>query len=526
MLRDVRLGIVVPFACALLATSGCQSRDLPSRDSSSGPSSATLPPAPQVRSDVSSTSDVPVACATLREVSTSDAVRVEGSTLFYAESGTGLTLVDISDPAKPRRMANVPFVGMPRALFVREGIAWVVFTDFDARFTTADEAATVVRAVDVTHPDAPVVVGDEVRIGHPRDAKLVGGVLYTLAATKTGSMVESFSVRRGKLDWRDKVALDGAPAQLAASSAGLAVVTTFDAESRVTWLDLPLETPGTLVPRETLHTPGGVAVWDRGDGRVVDADDGQRVRLVTCATRSCGPEDAATLRILDFGGSASPRLSASLRLTERGGLPLTRFSNEMLFVGEASSTTPDTTILRIVRTDEPRPRLAASMALRGLVSGFVARDTSLVALGTTGRTEGQSRIVLHDLDVRRPDAPRLRGSASFGSDWTWSPALDDEKALSFDPASHLVAVPFTAWRYADKRYVTGTQLVDLSRHGAQNLDTLPSEGFVERAVFVDGQLVTIGPDGVHAVDYGAARRGNMAERSLDLGGAGSPTPAR
>ncbi|MBS2018871.1 MAG: beta-propeller domain-containing protein [Deltaproteobacteria bacterium] len=492
---------------------------MPSRDSSSGLPAAPAMQAPApARSDVSSTSDVPAACGTLRDVATSDAVKIEGSTLFYAETAGGLTLVDVSEPTKPRKLATIPFVGMPRALFVRDGIAWVVFTDFDARHADDGAAATIVRAIDVTNPEKPVLLGDQVRSGHPRDAKLVGGVLYTLMATKDGSAVESFSVRRGKLDWRDKVALEGAPAQLAASSAGLAVVTTFENDSRVTWLDLPLDLPGTLMLRETLRTPGGVATWDRGDGRVVDADDGQRVRLVTCMTKACAPEEGATLRVLDFGGTASPRLTASLRITERGGLPLTRFSNELLYVGETSATAPDTTLLHVVRTDEARPRLAATLPLRGLVSGFVARDTSLVALGTTASPETQVRIAVYDIDVRKPDAPRVRGSATFGSDWTWSPALDDEGAVSFDPSSHLVAIPFTAWRYADKRYVTGTQLVDLGRRGAQNVDTVPGEGFVERAVFLDGHLVTIGPEGIHAVDYGPARRTDMAEQPLDLGG--------
>jgi len=519
MSRALRLRLLGVVSFGLLAAAGCHAREQASSDSSSGAAVTTVNAgaAPAPASTVSSTTDVPPACATLREVSTSDAVRVDGSTLFYAETASGLNLVDVSDPTRPRGIASIPFIGSPKALFVREGIAWVIFVDFDARVGGPNHAATIVRAVDVTKPNAPVLIGDQAREGYVRDAKLVGGILYTLAATSDGSVVESFAVRRGKLDWLDKVALQGAPAQLAASSAGLAAVTTFEDVAHVTWLDLPLHRPGSLTLRETLRVPGGVATWDRGDGRVVDADDGERVRLVTCATRSCGQQEGATLRVLEFGGMRAPHLASSLRLTDRGGLPLTRFSNELLFVGEASPTTADTTLVRIVRTDEARPRVSATLTFRGLVSGFVAREGSLVALGTTAAAESQVRLALYDVDVRRPDAPRVRGSAVFGSDWTWSPALDDENALSFDPASNFVAIPFTAWRYSDKQYVSGTQVVELGRYGTRTVDTVASEGFVERAVFLDGHLVTIGPSGVHAVDYGAVRRGDLSEQRLDLG---------
>ena len=89
--------------------------------------------------------------------------------------------------------------------------------------------------------------------------------------------------------------------------------------------------------------------------------------------------------------------------------------------------------------------------------------------------------------------------------------------MSFDPASHLVAIPFTAWRHEDKRYVTGAQLVDMRPLGAQTAAALPVDGWVERAVFLDGHLVTLGPNGVSSIDYASTHGTDFAERTLDLG---------
>jgi uncharacterized secreted protein with C-terminal beta-propeller domain len=127
------------------------------------------------------------------------------------------------------------------------------------------------------------------------------------------------------------------------------------------------------------------------------------------------------------------------------------------------------------------------------------------------------KVIVHDLDVRKPAAPRTRTSVTFGSDWTWSIVADDEGAMSFDPASHLVAVPFTAWRHADKRYVTGAQLVDVRPFGGQAAAALPVDGWVERAVFLDGHLVTLGPNGISSIDYASTHRPDLSERPLEIG---------
>jgi len=558
---------LITLLAAFVGPSACNVTDVPSGDSSSGTASPARPAQPATaaaaagskpsREPTSTTTvtgaplgaanvapaavpgtaapvsvaEPPLACATLRDVSDSDLVRVEGTTLFYADATSGLSIVDVSDPMRPSTLASVPFVGTPMALFVRDDVAWVVFVDWDARFG-AGASATVIRAIDVADPAHPRLLGDDVRAGIAREARLVGGHLYVLRAANHGSMVESFGVRKGSssqpavagkgtLTALDAVQLPGTPAQLAASAAGLAAITlASDTVTDVTWLDLPLERPGAIGLRATVKVSGGVPTWERGESKIASADEGQRVRLVTCATRSCAPTEGATLRVVEFGTALPPRVAASLPVTTQGGLPVTRFSNELLYVGETSRTARDATVLHVVRTDEAKPRVVAHLPLRGLVSSLVPRDGSLVALGSTNAgapgAESQTRIILHDIDAQKPAAPRLRASATFGSDWTWSVALDDEDAVSFDPASHLVAVPFTAWRHADGRSVQGTQLVDLTRFGAERTATIASDGLVERAIFLDGHLVTIGPDGVRGVDYASARRPDLAERPIEI----------
>lgn len=519
---------VALVALATIAVSACETRDVPQGPSpaASVATTATAAAPPTLSPRPPLPVEPPPACATLRDVAVSDVVRIDGTTLLYADAGAGLTIVDVSDVLRPRQIATIPFTGTPTALFVRDGIAWVVFIDPDSRFLPG-KVATVVRAVDVRLPEQPRMIGEIAREGHARDAKLVGGVLYVMRATAAGrTTLESFGLRNEALRALDNVNVAGTAAQLAASSAGLALVTVEEDHSNVAWLDLPLESPGSVLLRATVRLPGGVATWVHGDGRLVSADDGQRVRLVTCATRSCGPADAATLRVVDFGTRTSPQIGPSLRVTERGGLPLTRFADELLFVAETSPKTRGATALHVVETEDRGPRFVSHVQLRGLLSALVPHDGSLVALGTIETPESTARIVIHDVDIRRPAAPRVRSSVSFGSDWTWSAALDDDDAVSFDPGSHLMAIPFTAWRQADQRYVAGTQVVDLDPYGARTIATVASDAYVERAVFIDGHLLSIGPSGVIGIDYSSRSHDTELGSAPELSGFSAPFGSR
>ena len=460
--------------------------------------------------------ETPGACATLRDVSVSDVVRVEGKTVYYAGTTGGLSIVDAADAAHPRTLATVPFVGNPLALFVREGLVWVVFVDPDSR-SGVDGVATVIRAVDVRNPTAPRIVGQQVRAGTARDAKLVGGFLYVLRGEKGRSVVEAFGVNGTKLEVLDEAVMDGVPAQMAASPAGLAVVTTDDAHAHVSWLDLSMERPGSLLVRKTVRVTGGVPTWERGDGQIVDADEGQRVRLVTCATRSCTPSEPASLQIVDFGFDAPARNPMPLRITEHDSSPTTRFGDGVLYVADTPVPGKRNTTLHVVLTDERVPRFAAHLPLEGRITALVPHDASLVALGSTGSTDSELKLVVHDVDVQRPATPRRRSSAIFGSDWTWSIVTDDSRAMSFDPSSELFAVPFTAWRQADKRYVTGAQLVDRRPAGGYPTTALPADGWTERAVFLDGHLLTFGPNGVSSIDYASIHQPEIGEQPLHIG---------
>lgn len=159
-----------------------------------------------------------------------------------------------------------------------------------------------------------------------------GAVIGSVWLLTAAFACQQRGVRAGVLRSLDTVYLDGIPAQLGASPAGLAVVSVHDAgldatttghhadTSSIAWVDLPLDGDGGLLLRDSVVVPGTVATWERGDAEIVDADEGQLVRVVTCASPACSPTGGATLRMIDFSAasparrpprSASPNAAAS-----------------------------------------------------------------------------------------------------------------------------------------------------------------------------------------------------------------------
>jgi hypothetical protein len=101
----------------------------------------------------------------------------------------------------------------------------------------------------------------------------------------------------------------------------------------------------------------------------------------------------------------------------------------------------------------------------------------------------------------------LRGTVSFGSDWTWSVAESADAALSFDPSRHLAAIPFTTFRDGDDGIGVGTQVVSFTARGPKLGPVLAAEDWIERAIFVGGRLLAIGPSGIDTIEYGNTSSG-------------------
>lgn len=436
----------------------------------------------------------PAACGTFRAVSGSDAVRISDAKLFHVDETTGLSVVDVSDANHPRLLGVSPFVGMPLALFVEHGIAWVAFVDWDS---APSGSRTVLRSVD-GRVEPPRLLGEVALDGVARDVQLSGGVLLVLRADEANEgRVLSFVLRDDALAKIDEARIGGRPQRIVPSPYGLALVGAVTASStRVSWLELPMDRAlGTMTFVASLDVPGVLPGVERRSEYWASVDEDGLVRLVTCAAPDC---TAATLRSLDFGGPSQPRRRGTLAL---GEVATARFTDGRLYVTRSEGASSQ---LRIVDTARPdAPRVVGRTRIDGNVETLVPSSDRLVVLGALG-SEAKRRLVLSKADISTPSSPTAATMTVFGDDATWSPAENADAALAIHPEADLVALPFVTWREHDGVLEHATELASLrASHPAVTMPFEARATWGSRAVFDGGRLLAVGPEGVHGVGRSA-----------------------
>ncbi|AKV04507.1 hypothetical protein AKJ09_11170 [Labilithrix luteola] len=436
----------------------------------------------------------PAACGTFRAVESSDAVRIAGRKLFHVDETTGLSIVDLTDIERPRLLGGSAFVGMPLALYVQHGIAWVAFVDWDS---APSGSRTVLRAVDA-RAEPPRSLGEVVLPGVARDVQSSGDVLFVLRTDDPREgRVLSFALREGTLTKIDEARVLGAPERIVVSPYGLAVMGTRASSTEVSWLELPLEgLPGTMTPTASLEVPGALPRAERRSQYWASVDEDGLVRLVTCASDECG---SATLRSLDFGGSVSrARVRGALGL---GAVSLARFADGKLYLAHSEG---NATSLRVVDTTRPEaPRVVGRTRLDGAAKTVVPLSERLVVLGTLA-DEAKRRLVVQSVDLAAQESPKVVTKAVFGDDATWSPAESSDAALSTDSHAEVVALPYVTWHPRDGVLEHATALASLraSRPAAVTMPFETTTNWGSRAVVDQGRLLAVGPDGVRAIGRG------------------------
>jgi hypothetical protein len=181
-------------------------------------------------------------------------------------------------------------------------------------------------------------------------------------------------------------------------------------------------------------------------------------------------------------------------LLARAGGGVFAFTGSRLFVARPPQEGSDATELAVFRTEQNLiPQ--GTVRLNGTVGSIIARDEDAITLGWTGTMSAYRHAIVHHVDVRR--APRRIGSAAFGGDWTWSPAFDDDRAISFDPNATFAALPMTTVREQGGAH-TAVQVFSFPPSGPRVLDER-EVGAAERVVFVDGRLLALSAEGVTVV---------------------------
>lgn len=429
-------------------------------------------------------------CETLTDVEAPDTLRVarpDGSVVLYANEQVGLAVVDVRDPDRPKVIGLVESVGAPAGVFEVRGVGVLVFTPADR------VGVTTVRAIDIG--DTVRTASELTLTGIVRDARRIGDFVVVTREIPDGrTAVASIGVGPKGVGVRDEVILGGGGAIAGASPRGLVVARDAMRElgpdrTSVTLLSVDPDL-GALGTQGTATFSGVLPRW-RSSHRVLDVTEDDRARFVTCPTAACDVAGPAAYAAVDFSTPSDPRVT-SWNLVAGAGEGVIGFQGTRLVVARASADRSDASEIAFYHTEKELVP-AGKVHVRGTVGSIVVRDSGdVLTVGWTGSVSAGKRAIVHHIDGR--GAPRLLGAATFGGDWTWTRAYDDDRVVSFDPASTLAALPMTTVRGA-LAPTSAAQVLSLDGRGPQAVaeETLT---MADRLLFVNGRLLAFSPDGV------------------------------
>src|SRR5262245_27159114 len=123
----------------------------------------------------------------MREIVEADIVQAQGDILYLLNRYRGLVLVDMSNPDAPFVRGRVPFQAQPVDMYVRDGKALIVMSDYFSYWQFDGDAdplgfhGSQVLVVDVADPSRPALNGSFNVDGEVTDTRIVGDVLYAVS---------------------------------------------------------------------------------------------------------------------------------------------------------------------------------------------------------------------------------------------------------------------------------------------------------------------------------------------------------
>ncbi len=440
----------------------------------------------------------------------SDLFKLVGSTLYVQNAGTGLSVIDVSEPALPVFMNRVrELAGNAGELYVRGASTFVLLEDvvpgcdlpaeLDSWAVTTQ--SEVVAVVDAESASQAEIVGELCLPGTIVASRLVGEVLYVVTSLTGpgGAATWVFSVDTadpGAMAVVDHLAFAGEGYEVHVTDRTLYVAQRIGdgTRTRVRTVDFGAG-DGAMTERGAFEVAG--AVLSRFH---LDEHEGT-LRVATFVSRAAG----SNLHVVDVGDPDHPELVGSLtHLAPGEDLHATRFDGDVAYVVTYEPVVVQIDPLWVVSLADPtEPRIVAELEVPGWSDFVFPRGDRLVAVGRGDRGE---RIASSLFDVSDLARPRQLARVEFGGSDATSEAGVDFRGVSIvdevlgEPA--LLAVPLSnnVWTGGRCEARHGVQLLDLGASDLELRGWIPQEGRVRRTLPVGDRLLTVTDQEVASVD--------------------------
>ncbi|MCX5896131.1 MAG: beta-propeller domain-containing protein [Proteobacteria bacterium] len=465
-----------------------------------------------------------------RTIEEGDIVKVYENTLFVLNQYRGLQLIDITDSSNPSLLATVPLYGYPVELYVRDGNAYVVVSNYfncwysSLKAETESFQGSQIAIVDVRNKKSPQISGGIDIKGFITDTRLVGSILYavsnqysyyyynapssenltTISAVSIAdpsqiAIVNEMSFPMPASSYENNVHVTPDRIFLAqygwghTDKAGNWVET--DATD-ITCIDISDET-GLIRKGKTVSVPG--VVLNRWQ---MDFYNGY-FRVITPEKYWGNGFPSLYIYTVESPDTIEPVSSLTLKIDRPESLMSVRFAGDAAYAVTYERKDP---LFSIDLKDPAQPRQLAALSMSGWIDYIEPKTDNLVTLGHDD-ADGNPSLAVSLFDVTGIDNPLLVNRVHFGEGYGWVPAdiNDMHKAFKVLDDLHLILVPFSSWSAHDNAEISGVQLIDYffdaERKGLTKRGLIEHSGWVERAIPYDSATVlTVSNEAFQTVD--------------------------
>lgn len=414
-------------------------------------------------------SDARIMSSSVTTVEEPDIWKADGFTVYFFNQLRGLQVIDLSDPSNPLMKARLRLPAKGKDLYIMPAAGSVRFvlllTQENDNSTWSGNTGVTLVKVDGS---SATIVDQAVVSGWLADSRMIGDRLYLATqhwtwdnsginkdATVLNELVADPVA--GKLSMGNSHSIAGSWPVIAAGSDWMAVAVSDWGDwqsSEVTLFSL-----GREGARQLTMSP--VSLFGRIDNKYALQYDGTSLSAVSQRwVNDTDPESAnrwwngtQVTKLQNFASSGDSL--ASLEIARGETLQATRFAGDKAYVVTARQIDP----LFVIDLSSPtNPVIAGQIEVPGWSTQIVpVGHDKLFTIGYGA----DWKVCASLFNVSDPANPALLNRVSMSSNWGWSAATYDDKALKVLPDNGLVLVPYTSFNSTNCAAERFVQLLDL-----------------------------------------------------------------
>jgi hypothetical protein len=458
-----------------------------------------------------------------RAISEADILQLSGDRLYALSRYSGLSVIDVVNPAELRLEGVYRSAAEPFEMYVEDGIVYAMYNNWssygcDAAGFCSWQTESRVQAIDTRDPANIQLLADLKVPGAIADSRRVGDVLYLATEQSAGcwgcesesnTTVTSFDLSEpGRFNQLDQLRLPSVGAYGGGHSISVTdqriYVGGFDYDENYNILPGSVQVVDISDPSGALATGAIFDVagpiqsrWqmDEFDGvfRVISQPGGWGTELppVVETFQVYSSDDIARVGYLTVALSQQGEVLQSARFDGTRAYAITAEQIDPLFTFDLS--------------DPLEPIQLGELEMPGSVYHIEPRGDRLFALGNDPQNpEGSLNVSL--FDVSDLAAPVLLSRVAFGGDFGSFAEGQNQihKAFSILPDEGLILVPFSGGTQdeltCEYKYGSGIQLVDFTDTILTERGVAPQVGDARRALLHEGYLIGIGDNAVQTFD--------------------------